>query len=355
MSVTNSIHLLKVRVINYLNNNHELIKQHFVGWGIFYLIDFCFVFAFTEDDSKIAFAAYFSTMLLYISSFYTIVSIFDKELTRNRFLSITAAVAVLLFASLFNMFWNLKVLHFQASIMRFEKSPFNLLSLEIWRFSTALLYAFAYWIYLQHVREQKKLVQTEKQLHKAEIDFLKAQINPHFLFNTLNFVYYDISAISKNSGQAIMGLTKLLRYTVESSKSELSVLKKEIDAIEEYLALQKIRFKDKLQVRFKREGMFMFLAFPPLILMSMVENAFKYGIIDDPDNPIDIELKANPDNLFFRCKNLIRLDFKDKETTAVGVDNIIRRMDIFYDNRYDIKINQDEKTYEVILNVRWKS
>jgi sensor histidine kinase YesM len=354
MSIKERLKNVFFDVAAYLDNHKSLIKQHCIGWGIFYLVDFFFLVATNDEVNKATIIYYFSTVVFYILSFYAIVSIFVSYLPKRIGLSIILSFLILISVSFFKVLWNIYVLEFQGSIDRLARSPLNAYALELWRFSTSILYAFAYWIYVQRMKEQKKLVNTEKQLHKAEIDFLKAQINPHFLFNTLNFVYYDISAISKSSGQAIMGLTKLLRYTVESSKSELTVLKKEIDAIEEYLALQRIRFKDNLHIRFKREGMFMFLAFPPLILMSMVENAFKYGIIDDPENPIDIELNANPDFLYFRCQNLIRLDFKDKETTAVGVDNIIRRMDIFYDDQYDININQTEKSYEVVLNVRWK-
>ncbi len=345
---------LVFRVRDYLNDHKSLIKQHAIGWGIFYLVDFFFLVATNDEVNRSTIIYYISTVFFYILSFYAVVSLFIKNLPQRKGKAMILAFLVLISVSFLKVLWNIYILEFQGSIDRVARSPINAYALELWRFSTSILYAFAYWIYLQRIKEQKRRVDIEKQLHKAEIDFLKAQINPHFLFNTLNFVYYDISAISKNSGQAIMGLTKLLRYTVESSKSELTVLKKEIDAIEEYLALQRIRFREKLQVRFKREGMFMFLAFPPLILMSLVENAFKYGIIDDPNNPIDIELNANPEYLYFRCSNLIRLDFKDKETTAVGVDNIIRRMDIFYDDQYDININQTEKSFEVILNVRWK-
>jgi two-component system LytT family sensor kinase len=341
-------------ISKYFNDHKSLIKQHAIGWGVFYLVDFLFMVSISEEVETGVVGFYISTIIFYILCFYTVVFIFIKFLPNRIWKAMCFTFVVLVVFTFLKTYWNISVLHFEGSLARFKRSPANAFALESWRFSTSILYAFAYWIYVQRMNEQKKRVKTEQLLHKTEIDFLKAQINPHFLFNTLNFVYYDISAISQTSGKAILGLTKLLRYTVESSKAELVLLKKELDAIEEYITLQRVRFGENLHVRFKQEGMVMFLAFPPLILMSIVENAFKYGIIDDRDNPIDIELIANPGNLYFRCRNLIRHDFKDKETTAIGIDNIIRRLDIFYEERYDINIDETEKTYEVVLNVRWE-
>ncbi|MCR9063438.1 MAG: histidine kinase [Cytophagales bacterium] len=350
-----TINSILLRVKSFVNENRIDIKYHTIGWSIFYLIDFVFVLSFTDNMNAKVIIVYFSTIFLYISCFYLIVSNYIQFIPTNKLKAIGLAIAAVLIFSLMNVAWDVYVVKNERSFEALKTRPLFLYLFEVWRFSTSALYAFAYWIYLQRIKEQKLRVQTEKQLHKAELDFLKAQINPHFLFNTLNFVYGDVVSKSERAGSAILGLTNLLRYTVESTKSEQSNLKKEVDAIEEFLKLQRVRFGKRVNVTFTKNGLFPFFAMPPLVLMSLVENAFKYGVLDDPENPIEISLDVEKEGLQFGCINKVRQDFTDKETTAVGIANIKRRLDLVYKENYDLIVNNSGDIYEVILTVSWKS
>ncbi|MFT5884878.1 MAG: two-component system LytT family sensor kinase [Arcticibacterium sp.] len=325
-----------------------------IAWVIYYTVDFGFVFGFTKEISRSFFLTYFSTAFIYCTCFYLIVEVYKRYLPNGKIKGLLLSVSTLLASAYLNLLWDVFVLQNPISVEGFPNHPLNMYVFEVWRFSTAALYAFAYWIYLQRIEEQKLRTQTEKLLHTAEIAFLKAQINPHFLFNTLNFVYGDVVGKSDLSGRAILSLTKLLRYSVESTKSESSGLKKEVEAISEYLTLQKLRFSQKVFVKFEKSGFLPIFAIPPLILLSLVENAFKYGIIDDPENPIVIKLMVDRDQLVFSCINTKRLDFKDKETTSVGLANIKRRMDLVYQNDYTLLVDEKKHTYKVSLDIHWK-
>ncbi len=350
-----TIHNIINKAQKLLQENKGEIFTHLLGWGVFYLIDFLFVIGIREDVGGQFVLVFLSTIFYFVLCFYTIVSVYVKYLPQKRIHAGLIALALILTFSLINVLWDVFVIKYQRSLEGYDNSFYSLYLLELWRFSTSALYAFAYWIYLQRIKEQKLRVQTEKQLHKAELDFLKAQINPHFLFNTLNFVYGDVVSKSERAGSAILGLTNLLRYTVESTKSEQSNLKKEVDAIEEFLKLQRVRFGKRVNVTFTKNGLFPFFAMPPLVLMSLVENAFKYGVLDDPENPIEISLDVEKEGLQFGCINKVRQDFTDKETTAVGIANIKRRLDLVYKENYDLIVNNSGDIYEVILTVSWKS
>jgi two-component system LytT family sensor kinase len=340
--------------LHLLKSKRSEIKIHVLAWSLYYLIDFAFVVGFTPHMATDVVFTYFSTIILYSSCFYFIVEINKKYLPIKKVNALLISILSVFVAAFINCIWDLYVLKYHMSIEKFNVSPWNLYLFETWRFSTAGLYAFAYWIYLQRVKEQKLHRETEKQLYYAEVAFLKAQINPHFLFNTLNFVYSDVAEKSTRAGNAIMSLTKLLRYSVESTKHDNSSLRKEVEAITEYLVLQDLRFDQKNYVEFTKSGLFLLFAIPPLILLSLVENAFKYGIIDNPEHPIKINLTADKDSLNFKCKNLKRLDFKDKETTSVGLENIQRRLKLTFEDDYKLLVNEDEYYYEVDLNIIWK-
>jgi two-component system LytT family sensor kinase len=350
-----------MNIINYIDTIKETFEDrkreiglHFLAWGIFYLVDFAFVIGFTPVVNAKVIITYLSTIVFYITCFYSIVEFYKRYFPEHVLKGIGISLLLVLLFSGINLSWDIFVIKYQNAVERFNISPLNLFLFETWRFSTAGLYAFAYWIYLQRVKEQKVHLETVKQLYSAEVAFLKAQINPHFLFNTLNFVYANVAEKSTRAGNAIMSLTKLLRYSVESTKHESSSLRKEIEAIKEYLNLQNLRFDEKIFAEFTTRGLYSIFGIPPLILLSLVENAFKYGIIDNPEEPIKINLDADKDSLNFRCKNMKRLDFKDKETTSVGLENIKRRLELTYGSNYKLLVKDDEYHYEVILAIFWK-
>ncbi|AWV99521.1 sensor histidine kinase [Arcticibacterium luteifluviistationis] len=341
-------------IIEQLRKNKAEIRLHILAWSIYYLVDFVFVIGFTEDVTQGMIVTYFCTVIVYTFCFYFIVEIYKKYFPNQKLKGVVFGIlAVLLFSGL-NFIWDIYVIEYEASVKRLEEKAWTLYLFETWRFSTSALYGFAYWIYLQRIDDQRLRREVEKQLHSAEIAFLRAQINPHFLFNTLNFVYGDVAEKSTEAGNAILSLTKLLRYSVESTKTENSSLRREVEAVTEYLVLQKLRFGGRAYVDFEKSGLFMLFVIPPLVLLSLVENAFKYGVIDDPETPIKINLDVDKNGLKFVCFNTKRLDFKDKETTSVGIKNIERRLELTYGSDYNLLVNEEDETYEVLLTIVWK-
>jgi two-component system, LytTR family, sensor kinase len=217
----------------------------------------------------------------------------------------------------------------------------------------AVIYSLAYWHYWRTVWLQKQQLATEQKLTKTRISFLKAQINPHFLYNTLNFFYSEAAATNPNVARSILLLSDIMRYTVSSSSEEKVSLAKETEMIEKYLEIQRIRFGDNLHAKLHIEGFLAFRLIPPLILLTFVENAFKYGKLNDPDNPLEIRLSVNSNGLDFFCSNLKNTNFKDRESTGVGIENIKQRLEIIYHSDFHLAIENKVDFYTVSLNINF--
>lgn len=337
------------QIVAFVKKNKSSIKNSIFAWSIFFMVDLLFGLNFAEVKVSV----YIKNTIFFIISFYTILyCALLPNLPKKVFKTIWVSPLIMLGLCFCKYYFDFYI--FKINFPKEYSLIKNYFGFEAWRISQTAFYAIAYWVYLNSIKDQKLRREAEKKLLKTEIDFLKAQINPHFVFNTLNFVYNKVASIDKESGEAIMSLTRLMRNSVESTKHEQATIASEVNMIEEYLYLQKLRFGNRLCVEFKKEGLFSFFAIPPLILISLVENAFKYGIIDDAENPIYISIKVDKDALYFVCKNKKRVDFEDKETTAIGLGNIKRRLEIYYDHNYDLYANETIDIYEVFLNIRWK-
>lgn len=336
-------------------DNRDNITTQAIIWVAFWFTDFLFTYAFQQWKTAVIpfiFNALTNTLYFYICVFFVILPNFSK----SRILTFTY-ILILLLLFVFSKMGIEELLRTDNYITIIEKkgTVIPYISFELWRYSYMTFFSFAYWYYIKSIREEKLRRITEEKLFETEIAFLKAQINPHFLFNTLNFVYNDVAGLSRRSGEAILSLTRLMRYSVESTKSEQNTVEKELEAVEEYLRLQKLRFGDRLALKYTRHGHLLFFSIPPLVLMSLVENAFKYGIQDDLTDPVTIEVRVDSSGLAFRCRNRKRRDFIDRETTAVGHTNIRRRLEMAFPDSFQMKVQDSATHFEVDLIISWVS
>lgn len=192
----------------------------------------------------------------------------------------------------------------------------------------------------------------EKQSLSAELAFLRSQINPHFLFNSLNNIYSLAYQKSDAAPNAILKLSEIMRYMLYESNDNRVYLEKEITYLESYIELQKLRFKDDAYVILEVEGQIKNQTIVPLVLISFVENAFKHGIATDPQNPIHINISIFEDKLLFTLYNLKNKQNKD-QTGGIGMINVKRRLDLTYPNQYKLSVDDGEDKYfcELYLNL----
>lgn len=201
---------------------------------------------------------------------------------------------------------------------------------------------------LQKERENRSLKQEKTQ---AELAFLKTQINPHFLYNSLNYLYSLAYPVSDKLADAIIKLSDLMRYMLHESKDGKVELQKEVDYLHNYLEIYRLRFEDNFFVNFNIQGQVNGQRVPSLVLIPFVENALKHGVVDNAAAPITINLKLEKDNLDFKVSNRINQNQKD-HTTGIGLPNIRRRLELSYPGKYELEVQDDGQQYTATLKLQ---
>ena len=201
------------------------------------------------------------------------------------------------------------------------------------------------------VTDQLKKIQKEKA--EAEIMFLKAQINPHFLFNTLNSVYtLAIEAGANSAAKAIAQLSGMMRYSTSEASSEKVLLAKELAYIDNYITLQRLRLNDRVKLFYAVEGNAGEELVAPFLLIPFIENAFKYGVSTDQDSDIRIRIVIEEGSLNLSVvNNKVYIATNQEHGTSIGIENTQRRLGLLYPQAYDLTINSTEKTFEVAMKI----
>ncbi|MEL7219883.1 MAG: sensor histidine kinase [Bacteroidota bacterium] len=222
-----------------------------------------------------------------------------------------------------------------------------LLHLLVWGVSTGL------WLLKKWKHSEERLQESEHKNTLAELDRLRKQINPHFLFNTLNSIYALALLKKETAPDAILSLSKLMSYILTDAGKNAVDLRKDIAYLEHYIALNRLRLTDSSPLYFtslKDSGAYQIA---PLLLLSFVENAFKYGISNVGQAPIEINLSLVDDQLHFYCKNKINTyAVETEEKIGTGIQNTRRRLELLYPGQHELKIESDGKQYVVNLWIR---
>ncbi|MGC3979417.1 MAG: histidine kinase [Paludibacteraceae bacterium] len=193
--------------------------------------------------------------------------------------------------------------------------------------------------------------ETREEKRKAELAFLKSQVNPHFLFNTLNGIYALSLEESQKTPEAIVKLSELMRYVVVEIEKEYVLLKNEIDYLQNYIDLQRMRLGNTVKINLDSSDIEPQMKISPLLFIFFVENAFKYGVNTSKVSEIDIQFKSIGNDLYFKSKNEIG-NKKADNTIQKGLENVIRRLELIYPQRHMLKTTYNENEYIVELSIR---
>lgn len=189
----------------------------------------------------------------------------------------------------------------------------------------------------------------------AELKFLKAQIHPHFLFNTLNNLYSLTLQNSSKSSEVVLKLSNLLDYMLYECNVREVPLSKEINQIQNFIDLEKLRYGERLEVSFTANGNFSNKRIPPLLLLPFIENAFKHGVSQEIENTfVSIDLSALADKVIFKVENTkTREKTSDSAdyTKGIGLKNVRRRLDLLFDKKYDLQVFDEDETFLIVLRL----
>jgi two-component system LytT family sensor kinase len=221
-------------------------------------------------------------------------------------------------------------------------------------------FATSYYFLLNFLEERKKIENLEKQrlnniiqIAKSENAFLKAQIQPHLLFNTLDFIYQNARESSPVAAEAIHSLSEMMRYSVDSNKDrEFISLSEEINQVENLINLHQLRKDHGVQLRFWYDDEIREVKIIPMVLITLVENMFKHGELLKESDPAEVCIKVDQDNLIIETSNLIK-SLKDNSGLGTGMENIKKRLDYTYGQHAEFKhFTNINHYFKVMLTIK---
>jgi len=201
--------------------------------------------------------------------------------------------------------------------------------------------------YLQNVLLRKEKIQ-------AELNYLKTQVNPHFLFNTLNNLYSLSINKPELTSNAILKVSELLNYMLYETEENEVALSKELEILLSYLELENMKENADAEISFIKQGDFKNIKIAPLLLLPIVENAFKHGLNGKKrDNRLDIVLEVDSSETRFSVENnFIPRNISNNQKTGLGLENIKKRMKLIYDSRAQLETKCRNKVYKTILKIK---
>jgi LytS/YehU family sensor histidine kinase len=201
-------------------------------------------------------------------------------------------------------------------------------------------------------KAEEEIIKIEKEKLNVELSYLKAQINPHFLFNSLNSIYSLAIIKSDHTAEAVMKLSNLMRYVVLDVNIPFVSLDKELGYIENFIEISRLRLAENNQIDFQFSGDTEGLLIAPFILVPFVENAFKHGTSAIDPMKIKIEASLVKNRLYFKANNSKPAKhFENQLTTGVGIENTRKRLEMIYKKNYTLTILETENTFEVSLTL----
>ncbi|MGQ1891504.1 sensor histidine kinase [Thermophagus sp. OGC60D27] len=213
-------------------------------------------------------------------------------------------------------------------------------------FDSGILF-FSKWMHA----EQNKL-KAEKESIENKMAFLQNQISPHFFMNTLNNIHALIDIDTEEAKEAVIKLSKMMDYMLYESQTAKISLQKEMDFINSYVDLMKLRFTDDVEIMVNQPKVVPPVKIPPLLTISFIENAFKYGISYESHSFIHIDIETDDKQLSFSVKNSTHPHTAKKRSSGIGIANARNRLDLIYGKDYRLSIRNDEKDHSFNVDLK---
>ncbi|MDB5012640.1 MAG: putative signal transduction histidine kinase [Daejeonella sp.] len=346
--------------------SRNAVLIHIGGWLVFLSLPLAFNHEQTGNQlfSMLTSPSYLVFCLTYMCCFYVTLYYFIPKLYfKKRYTFYCASIALLLTAVFFIKPFD-KVM-FQSRHMgkrpgqHFRKikhfpvhDPFHTDITSVYLLFTAVGIAMAIKIGDQLKKSEQRAVRAEADKATAELSFLKAQISPHFLFNTLNNIYTLAVTKNERTADSVLKLSEILRYLTEDAGKEQVSLEEEVKCITNYIELQRLRLGKNFLINFIVAGELTGRSISPLILLTFIENAFKYGVSKHDSHPITVKLQVDANEIKFYAENKIFEEQNIMERNGIGIENTRKRLDHMYGSNYVLDIKTEDDLFSVILLIQ---
>jgi len=323
-------------------------------WLVFFLVwDRLLYFYVNNEWNRLYFSALDTGLILL--TFYALYAYLMPDYFRRKSLGrliILSVLLVLVLAGLAAWIMGLLLqnmivpIHFDFS-WTYKDMQYNRLFMALLGVLAGIFVKLA----LDRFELRRSLAALEKERSAAELTYLKAQLNPHFLFNSLNSLYSQLELGTGDPKQTLSALSDMLRYQLYDSGQDLASLNKELAYLADYIALQKLRL-DNCAVTYVVAGDIASQEIAPLLLITFVENAFKHVSDNLIENFIEIQVQISESQLDFNCRNSYEGSAKGK---GIGLDNVRKRLSLIYGERQQLQIKKESNIYEVELSLCLRS
>ncbi|MFK5890902.1 MAG: histidine kinase [Flavobacteriaceae bacterium] len=337
----------------------KFVPLHIVFWILVWLF-YTYFFGFNSENKNYIY--WFSSILIPVTifaSYTTVYYLIPKYLLVKKHslfilysLYVFIGAAYIISLSMFFGFVYMSELNFLDMPPLSKSMPFILMSVYVvvTIASAFKLLQHSYITLKKHKTLENKFLQTQLVLKEEELKFLKMQIHPHFLFNTLNTLYGFALKKADETPEMILKLSNLLDYILYQINKPFVSLKDEIGHIEDYIALEKMRFHNSLKIEINSQNANGNLKIAPMLLLPFVENSFKHGAIIEGNLKIDIVIKSDKSNIEFTISNTCNSD--NPMTEGIGLKNIKKRLEMLYSNRYTLIIDNSADYFKVVLKLQ---
>ncbi len=339
------------------NRKHYIIQQ-----GLFWLISiilFTVVLIYTRGDFnfynidlRLAMNILITVGFLAISVYINLLWLIPVFFNKRKFL-------IFFVLEIANIFLFILLNYYVTFFFEGGKQPVNFRTEFIAEFILVLLFLIVSTL-LKFMRDsialqdvELRMKEVEKQKIEAELRALKAQVNPHFFFNTLNSLYALSLDKSDKAPELILKLSDLMRYVIYESKDDVVPLGKQLEFLQSYVYLERLRSNDSLDVQFEITGDQLQLKIAPLIYLAFIENAFKHGAKEKNDNPyISIVFNLEyADRVLFTIENRADPFRKKHPDGGFGLSNVKKRLELLYPGKHTLDISESVTSYRVELTI----
>ena len=336
--------------MNFSNGKASPIQLQYLIWGIMFLVTFFSMLPMDGPAQSVIYAAVnittyaiivYGNLNFLIRYFYEKGRLVQYVAYSILFLALTGIGRAVLLLFIYNSFFAEKAV------------PLGMNAIAYSIFTGMIVYvlSFIFRLALHYFKLKQQADDIIAQKSQAELSLLKSQVQPHFLFNTLNNIYYEAYRESPRTALFIERLSEIMRYFVDESPREEVTLGTEIQFLENYIALERIRIRHEVAITFTRQCNPL-TGIPPMLLMTFIENIFKHGIDKSiTDNEVNISLIQSGEHLVFQTMNLLHGAQTDTPTRGFGIKNLQKRLALLFGNNFELRTWPDGKHYHAFLKI----
>jgi two-component system LytT family sensor kinase len=303
----------------------------------------------------------YNRLIIYVATFTTYALNFffvcPFTLRKKQYLRFAVGIVLLIvfFGRVRYLFEEVILYHFTGKHNYFEESrKFLFYTFDNSYFAVkGILYSTLVYFFFEYAINQHRIYNLELDYNKAELSLLKSQLEPHFLFNTLNAFYTDLIDEKPKIAKDILRLCQLLRYVTYEAGTDFMPLSKEISFIEDYIYLHRKRFEDTLFLDYTIDGVVTDQRVPSLVFIHFVENIFKHGVVTNKEFPARINITVTKDFISMETSNKIS-SAEQYTTSGIGKENLERRLSAIFKKDYVLQYDQTSDIFTTILKLPFK-